>query len=132
MEIKGTLENGIINVILKGRLDMANAMTAEQYFLKYAESGKDFVLDFSGVEFIASAGIRALLTLYRTVSEKNGSVTIRNAQMQFFTIGDLAAFFSAYSPSSRLPPAKQAISCSCSGSGQMRCSSRHTPSNIGL
>ena len=86
MEIKGTLENGIITVILKGRLDMANAMTAEQYFLKYAESGKDFVLDFSGVEFIASAGIRALLTLYRTVAEQDGSVTIRDAQPQVLEV----------------------------------------------
>ena len=76
MEIKGTLENGVIRVVLKGRLDVAGAMTAEQAFLKYAESGKDFVLDFAGVDYITSAGIRSLLTLYRTVSERGGSVAI--------------------------------------------------------
>jgi len=82
MEIKGTKENGIITVVIKGRLDMANAMTAEQYFLKYAESGNKFILDFMDVEFIASAGMRALLTLYRTVSATDGSVAIRNLQPQ--------------------------------------------------
>ena len=82
MEIKGRMQNGVIYVTLSGRLDTANAMTAEQHFLKYSESGSEFVLDFSGVEFITSAGIRALLTLYRTVAEKNGSVTIENAQPQ--------------------------------------------------
>ena len=65
---------------------MANAITAEQYFLKYAESGKDFVLDFSKVDFITSAGIRALLTLYRTVAEKEGSVTIKNPQPQVMEV----------------------------------------------
>ena len=82
MEIKGRMQNGVIYVTLSGRLDTANAMTAEQHFLKYAESGSKFVLDFFGVEYITSAGIRALLTLYRTVAEKNGSVTIENAQPQ--------------------------------------------------
>ena len=86
MEIKGSMENGVIRIKLDGRLDMANAMTAEQYFLKYAESGKDFVLDFSGVEFITSAGIRALLTLYRTVAEKDGSVTIEKPQPQVLEV----------------------------------------------
>ena len=86
MEIKGTLENGIIKVSLNGRLDMAGAMIAEQHFLRYAESGKVFELDFSKVEFIASAGIRALLTLYRTVSEKDGSVTIKSPQSQVLEV----------------------------------------------
>ncbi len=82
MEIKGTLENNIVKLVLNGRLDIENAMKAEQYFLKYAESGKDFELDFAGVEYIASAGIRALLTLYRAVESNEGSVSIKNANEQ--------------------------------------------------
>ena len=80
MEIKGQLKNGVIYVTLTGRLDFANAMTAEQAFLRYAESGSEFVLDFKGVELISSAGVRALLTLYRAVDGKGGSVTIENPQ----------------------------------------------------
>ena len=81
MEIRGSIKNGIITLVLKGRLDMASAAEAEQAFLKYAEESSKFVLDFKDVEFIASAGIRALLTLYRTVTEKDGGiVTIINAQ----------------------------------------------------
>lgn len=86
MDIKGNIENGIINVELKGRMDMQNAMQAEQHFLKYAESGKDFVLDFSGVDFIASAGIRALLTLYRSIEDRNGSITIKSPQAQVLEV----------------------------------------------
>lgn len=86
MEIKGTLENGIIKVEINGRLDMAGAMSAEKYFVKYAESGKDFVLDFTNVAFIASAGIRALLTLYRILEEKAGSMTILHPQPQVLEV----------------------------------------------
>lgn len=86
MEFKGSLENGIITIVLNGRLDMANAMTTEQYFLKCTQRGNRFVLDFAGVDFITSAGIRALLTLYRTVSETGGSVTIRNPQPQVLEV----------------------------------------------
>ena len=92
MEIKGSMQNGVIHVTLSGRLDTTSSMTVEQHFLKYAESGSEFVLDFSGVEFITSAGIRALLTLYRTVSEKNGSVTIENAQPQVVEVLEATEF----------------------------------------
>ena len=92
MEIKGSMQNGVIYVTLSGRLDTENSMIAEQHFLKYAESGSEFVLDFTGVEFITSAGIRALLTLYRAVAEKNGSVTIRNAQMQVVEVLEATEF----------------------------------------
>ena len=92
MEIKGRIQNGVIYVTLSGRLDTVSSLTAEQHFLKYAESGSEFVLDFSGVEFITSAGIRALLTLYRTVAEKNGSVTIQNAQSQVVEVLEATEF----------------------------------------
>ena len=82
MEMTGNIEKGIVRLVLKGRLDMASSVSAEQFFLKYAESGKHVVLDFSGVSFIASAGIRALLTLYRSVDAKGGDVTIENPQPQ--------------------------------------------------
>ncbi len=86
MEIKGVKANGIISVTLKGRLDIAGAMEAEQCFLTYAKSGNIFELDFTDVTFITSAGVRALLTLYRTVSEKDGSVTILHPQAQVLEV----------------------------------------------
>ena len=50
MEIKGSIQDGIINLVINGKLDMNNALTAEQYFLKYAESGNKFVLDYFSIE----------------------------------------------------------------------------------
>lgn len=87
MEIKGSIKNDIITIVLKGRLDMAGAAEVEPAFLKYSEQGSKFLLDFTDVEFIASAGIRALLTLYRIVSERDGGiVTIANAQPQVLEV----------------------------------------------
>lgn len=92
MEIKGSVQDGIINLVINGKLDMNNALTAEQYFLKYAESGNKFVLDFSDVVYITSAGIRALLTLYRAVSEIGGYVTIKNPQETVVEVLNETAF----------------------------------------
>lgn len=65
---------------------MDGAYKAEQHFTKYAESGNIFVLDFENVEFLSSAGIRVLLSLYRLVSETGGSVTIKKPQPAVFDI----------------------------------------------
>ena len=86
MEIKAVKQNGIITVTLAGRLDMANALTAEQAFLKYSKSGNVFELEMSQVDFVSSAGVRALLTLYRIVTENNGSVTILNPTDQIMEV----------------------------------------------
>lgn len=86
MEIRGNIENGIVNLEIDGRLDLANAFTAEQHFLKYAENNSVFSIDMSKVDFITSAGVRALLTLYRTVSEKSGSVTLKGTQPQILEV----------------------------------------------
>ena len=96
MTINGSIENGIINVSVVGRLDTANAFVAEQHFLKYAESGNTFVIDFAGVEMITSAGIRALLTLYRTVSETGGSVTIKNANESVVSVLEETQFLELF------------------------------------
>jgi len=92
MEINGTIEDGKVLVTIIGRLDSVNAMTAEQYFLKYAESSNDFLLDFAGVEYISSAGIRSLLTLYRTVTPKEGRVAIQNLNPQVREVLDETQF----------------------------------------
>ena len=86
MDIHAVKDGGVIRVTLSGRMDMDNALKAEQAFLKYSASGNVFELDFSEVDFIGSAGIRALLTLYRTVTDKDGSVAIKNPSEQVLEV----------------------------------------------
>ena len=86
MNISGKKVDDKIMVTLEGRLDVNGSYIAEQHFLKYALSGNVFVLDFEKVELISSAGIRALLSLYRTVSDNGGSVTILKPQEMVYEV----------------------------------------------
>ncbi len=70
------------HVVINGRLDMATAMKLEQELLKEAQDHTHYTLDMAGVDYISSAGIRALLALYRVVSPKGGTVTLRNTCRQ--------------------------------------------------
>lgn len=78
VQIEIGISDGKAMVTVNGRLNMSNAMAFEQEVLPVAQQCTDITLDFAGVEFISSAGIRVLLTLYRAVSPKGGAVTIVN------------------------------------------------------
>src|SRR6202035_82080 len=65
--------SGVTIVTARGRLDGASSgMFAEQ--LERLVSGKipRLVVDFAGVEFVSSAGLRAVLTLVKKVKAANG------------------------------------------------------------
>ena len=79
MKVTKTPEGEGLRIRVAGRLDMASAMALEEELLPEADNCSVFLLDFSELEYISSAGIRTLLALYRKVSPKQGSVSILNA-----------------------------------------------------
>ena len=83
-------------VVIDARLDMKNAMELEQQFMKLAEDETKFTLDFAHVPYISSAGIRALLSLYRTVAPLGGSVSIVNASDEIKQIMEETDFSSLF------------------------------------
>ena len=73
MELVEESRSGVTIVTARGRLDGASSgMFAEQ--LERLVSGKipRLVVDFAGVEFVSSAGLRAVLTLVKKVKAANG------------------------------------------------------------
>lgn len=75
---------------------MKNAMELEQKFMKLSENETKFTLDFAKVPYISSAGIRALLSLYRTVAPLGGSVHIINASDEIKQIMEETDFSSLF------------------------------------
>ena len=88
MTITKTAENGTLRIALEGRLDTNTAPQLEAE-LKTSLSGiTELELDFSGLEYISSAGLRVLLAAQKTMS-RQGKMTIRNVNetiMEFFEI----------------------------------------------
>ncbi|HSH03523.1 MAG TPA: STAS domain-containing protein [Anaerolineae bacterium] len=71
------LDNGVTRLILTGRLDLEGATDIEHQFLAKTSTEKDLILvDLSGVELIASIGMRLLLSGARAQKQKGGKLVL--------------------------------------------------------
>ena len=72
-----TLEGGITRIALDGQLDLQGAQSLEQpfAFATTTRAGR-FVVDMSAVTFVASIGIRMLVTSARAQSQRGGRMVI--------------------------------------------------------
>lgn len=70
------LAGGVTRVALSGRLDVAGAGRIDLRFSVLAGSRKALVVDLSQVSFLASMGLRTLLTGARTVRSKGGKMVL--------------------------------------------------------
>ena len=61
-----------LRICLEGRLDTLSAPMLEAEFRKTLDGADKLTLDFSKVEYISSAGLRALLFAHRAMSAKGG------------------------------------------------------------
>ena len=91
MTITKTAENGTLRIALEGRLDTNTAPRLETE-LKTSLSGiSELELDFSGLEYISSAGLRVLLAAQKTMS-RQGKMTIRNVNETIMEVFEITGF----------------------------------------
>ena len=91
MTITKTAENGTLRIALEGRLDTNTAPQLEAE-LKTSLSGiTELELDFSGLEYISSAGLRVLLAAQKTMS-RQGKMTIRNVNETILEVFEITGF----------------------------------------
>jgi anti-sigma B factor antagonist len=74
------LENGITKVTLSGRLDIEGALKIDSNFNALAEKKKKVLVDLSAVTFIASLGIRTLITGAKATARNGGKMVLLNPQ----------------------------------------------------
>ena len=74
------LENGVTKVTLEGRLDVDGALKIDSEFNKIAEKRKNLLVDLSNVPFIASLGIRTLITGAKATANNGGKLVLLNPQ----------------------------------------------------
>ena len=99
MEISKQRLGGLIVLRPKGRIDNATSAEFQAQLLAEinAESG-DIVIDFAAVEYISSAGLRALMTAARMkAKERRLAATGLNAVVQeIFTISRFHLVFACF------------------------------------
>ena len=74
------LDNGVTKVTLEGRLDVDGALKIDSEFNKIAEERKKLLVDLSNVPFIASLGIRTLITGAKATANNGGKLVLLNPQ----------------------------------------------------
>ncbi|MDQ7826651.1 MAG: STAS domain-containing protein [Candidatus Eremiobacteraeota bacterium] len=77
MEIIVAEQEGMVSLLIAGRLDGTSSGEFEKAVLPLASSGKALVLDCKGLLYISSAGIRSILMTARKVKASGASFSVR-------------------------------------------------------
>ena len=69
-----TLAGGITRISLTGRMDFAGASEVDAQFMECANSAQSLLVDLSKVTFLASMGIRTLVTGAKALKQRGGKM----------------------------------------------------------
>ncbi len=77
---------------LEGRLDTTSAPAAQEAFLKVAKEYAKITLNFTSLDYVSSAGLRALLTLQKQVNRTGGRLTLKNVSPAVMEVFEMTGF----------------------------------------
>lgn len=92
MEIIKTQENESLVLAVSGRLETVTAPQLEAEVKAIPESVKELVLDFAGLEFVSSAGLRVILFAQKVLKSRGGKVVVRSANESVKKIFKITGF----------------------------------------
>ena len=81
MKINKSLEGNTLTLALEGRLDTTTAPELEQVLKAELDRVDALVLDFSGLEYISSTGLRVLLSAHKAMAKKGGMKVTHVSEM---------------------------------------------------
>ncbi len=84
-------DNGLL-VNLEGKVDNKTAPEIQAALLKESANYDTITIDMSKVDYMASAGLRVLLLLYRQVKAKNGTVYLSAVSSEIREVMKITGF----------------------------------------
>ncbi|HPL62250.1 MAG: STAS domain-containing protein [Syntrophales bacterium] len=104
MEIRSSKDDGVIVVSVQGRMDAVTAPDFDQCLEKFLQEGeKKFVIDFSGLEYISSAGLQSLLKTAKQLENTGGLLHLSNLRGSVRDVFEISGFDSIF----RIFPSKE-------------------------
>ena len=91
MQIATEKENSKLTLTVSGRIDTVTAPELEKYALEHMEGITEMVLDLADLEYVSSAGLRALLQIHKKMS-KQGKLKFLNIMPYVKEIFDMVGF----------------------------------------
>ena len=89
LNITTSSEDNAVVIFLDGRLDVNAAVEADRTFTEVLSQTDSVVLDLQKLEYVASAGLRAIKKLRFNLKEKGGSLLVRNANAEVMNIFEM-------------------------------------------
>jgi len=82
---------------LDGEMDTAAALEVEEILKPlYQSNGKDVIIDCTGLEYIASSGLRILLSILKGAKATGSKVTLSNVNDDIKNVFKLTGFISIF------------------------------------
>ncbi len=92
MNINKANEGDKLTIALEGRLDTTTSPQLEEELKGALDGIKELVFDFSGLEYISSAGLRILLSAQKMINKQDGSMKVTNVSEEIMEIFEVTAF----------------------------------------
>lgn len=95
MDITRTMDSGIVNISLSGRLDtLTSGELAKELDDLFAVNVPDIVFNFEKLDYVSSAGLRVLLSAQKKVSAAGVTMKITGANDNIKEIFEITGFSS--------------------------------------
>ena len=97
MNVKVEEIDGKYVATLEGEMDTAAATEVEELLKPlYESNGKDVIIECKGLEYIASSGLRILLSILKGAKAVGSKVTLRNVNDDIKDVFKLTGFISIF------------------------------------
>lgn len=91
MKIKKTESGSTLVVALEGRLDTGTAPKLEEDMKNSLANVEELYLDFEGLDYVSSAGLRVILAMQKTMN-RQGRMTLRNVNDNIMEVFEMTGF----------------------------------------
>ncbi|MFZ2198098.1 MAG: STAS domain-containing protein [Thermodesulfovibrionales bacterium] len=97
MEIDTSKENNVRIVRLKGRMDAVTAPEFDRQFNSWLSEGENaFVINFSGLDYISSAGLRSILSASKQIKANGGRSLFTGLTGPVKEVFELSGFYAIF------------------------------------
>ncbi len=100
MKLNTRKEKNALVVSVEGRIDAFSAPEFTEELAEWIDEGEScFIIDFSKVDYISSAGLRSILTTAKKLETKKGQLLLADLKhivKEVFTISGLASLFQIF------------------------------------
>ncbi len=97
MQIETRKESGITTVSIKGRMDAVTTPEIESKLTQLVDGGeKKLLINMNELEYISSAGLRALLATAKRLKSEQGDIAFTNLGGHVKEVFEISGFYSIF------------------------------------